>query len=67
MVYFVRLDFVDQVGQLVAVGQVAVVKKEPGRCLMRIHEEMVDAIGVEGAGSPDKSVNFVALGQEELG
>jgi len=67
VVDFLRLDSSDQAGEGAGVAQVAVVKFEWGIGDMGIGVDGLEATGVEGAGTADDSVDFVAFCQEEFG
>jgi hypothetical protein len=64
---FVRLDIVDQMANLPGVAQVAKMEKKTGSVFMRVHIEMVNAPGIEGAGPAYQTMHFITLGQEKLG
>ena len=57
----------DQVGQAAGVGQVAEVHVQAPLVLVLVEVEVVDAVGVEGAGAALDAVDLVALGEQELG
>lgn len=66
MIDLVRLYVVNQVCQLLPVGQISIMQEKPCAGLMGILIDMVNSVGIEGAGAADKAVDFIALGQQEL-
>ena len=67
VVDLIGLDVLQQVGQRVSVGQVAVVQEHPGLVQMRVQVQVVDALRTEGAGATDQPVDLIALVQQQLG
>ena len=67
VVNFIRLDLVQEAGQVRSICQITVVENEAGIFLLPVPVEMVDALGVETGRPADDPVNFVAFFQEELG
>ena len=57
----------DDAGEVAAVGEVAVVQLEAGVVDVGVLVDVVNALGVEGAGAALDAVDGVAFFQEELG
>ena len=53
--------------QAAGIGHVAVVQRERQAGLVRLVEEMIDAVGIEQRRPPLDAVDRVALAQQELG
>ena len=66
VVDLIGLDALEQPIEAAAVREVAVVQFEACTRLVRVLVDVVDAIGVEGAGAADDPVDLVALGQEQF-
>jgi hypothetical protein len=49
VVDFVRLEIIDQMGELLGVAQIAIMQKKPGPGFMGVHIQMVNAPGIESA------------------
>ncbi len=67
VVDFVGLNFVDDPGEVGAVGQVAVVESELRVDLARWLVDMVDPFGIERGSTSLDPVDFIALLEKELG
>jgi hypothetical protein len=48
-----------------AIGEVAIMQEHPRLGIVRITVQMIDAIRVEGAGTPEDAVNLVVLFQQK--
>jgi hypothetical protein len=66
MIYFIRPDTLDKVGELGAIGKVSVMEKKPGSWLMGVNIDVVYPGGTEGARPSDDAVNLVAFIKQEL-
>ncbi len=66
MVDLVRLDLVEEIGELAGDGQVAVMEIDPRLRVVKIPVEVSDPFGVEGAGPADEAVDFIALAEQKL-
>ena len=67
VVDLVRLGLLHDADEVGGVGEVAVVHEEAAAGHVRIRVEVVDAVGVEGAGAALDAVDGVALAEQELG
>ena len=67
MVDLVGSDLLEEVGERAGYGQIAVVEIDPRLGVVEVLVEMVDPVGVEGAGPADESVDLVPLAEQELG
>ena len=67
VVDLVRIDRLQHPAQPAAVGEVAVMQGHAGAGEVGVVIEMVDAVGVELAGSAHHAMDLVALGYQELG
>jgi len=67
VVDLVGFDVVDDVGDLLIVGEVAIVEKKPGARIVRIGIDMVESGSIEGRCPPDNPMHLVALMEEKLG
>ncbi len=67
MIDLIRPRVVDQVGELFPVGQIAVVQEQPGGRVVRVLVDVLDPVGVERAGFPNQTVDFIAFGEQEFG
>ena len=67
VVDLVGLDLLDDVDEGRGVGEVAVVEDEVRVGLVRVLVEVVDAGGIEERRTAFDAMDFVALGEEELG
>jgi len=63
----VGLEVVEEAREAGRVAEVAVVEEELHAVDVGVHVKMIDPLGVEGAGTADDAVNFVALGEEQFG
>jgi hypothetical protein len=61
-----RPKVVDQVGELLLIGQIAVVEEESSLRIVGIPVEMIDPTGVEGARPPDHPVHLISLCEKEF-
>ena len=66
VVDLVRLDRVEVTDERRRVGQIRVVKEEPGARLVGVVVEVVDPAGRERARPPDQAVDLVALLEQQL-
>ena len=64
VVDLVRRNCLQQRGQPRAIGQVGVVQIQPCLTLVRILVQVIDPVGIEGAGPADQAVHLVPLAQE---
>ena len=64
---FVGLNFVDDSGEVRAIGQVTVVESEFRVDLARWLVDVVDSFGIERGGAAFDPVDFVALFKQEFG
>ena len=67
VVDFVGVYCFEHAPQSRTVGEVAVMQGQPRASEMGIVVKMINAIGIEEAGSPHQAVHFVALREQELG
>lgn len=67
VVDLVGADLGDDVAEVGAVGEVAVVQEQRHVLAVGVAVEVVDTAGVEGGRAADDAVDLVALGKEELG
>ena len=67
VVDLVRPDLLEEVGELAGDGEVAVVEIDPRLGVVEVLVEVVDPVGVEGAGPADEAVDLVALAEQEFG
>ena len=67
MVELVRREAVDQIQDPFRAGEIAVMQEQLGIRLVGILIDMVNALGIEGAGAADDAVDFVAFAQKQLG
>jgi len=67
MIDLIGLNTVDEVGDLIAGREVAIVKKHLCARQVGILVNMVDSRGVKRAGASNDAVDFIALGQQQLG
>ena len=67
VVDLVGADLGDDVAEVGAVGEVAVVQEQRHVLAVGVAVEVVDTAGVEGGRTADDAVDLVALGEEELG
>jgi hypothetical protein len=67
MVHFLGLEVIDEIGDLFAVHEVAIVQEEAGSRVVGILIDMIDAVRVEGARTPHEAVDFIAFREEEFG
>ena len=67
VVDLVRLEIIDQFDEVHGVGQVAVVKEKLHSVYVGILVKMINAIGVEGAGAADDSVDLITFAEQEFG
>lgn len=67
VVHLIGSNMVEYLGQRVAVGQVAIVKGQPGIRFVRIEVEMVDSLRAESGGPANDAMDAVSLGQKQLG
>jgi hypothetical protein len=52
--------------ELPGVAQIPIMQQQPDSFFMRVHVQVVNAPGVEGAGSAHQTMHFIPLGQQEL-
>ncbi len=67
VINLVRLQVVDELHEVHAVGKVAIVKEQADTVDVRVRVDVVDAGGVEGARAADDSMNLVAFVKQEVG
>jgi hypothetical protein len=70
VVDFVRVDQFDNPAEGGAVGEVSEVElelRQTGVLGVRVDVEMVEAVGIEGAGTAHDAVDLIAFGEEEFG
>jgi hypothetical protein len=67
VVHLVWLDAVYEVAELPGSDQIAIVQKHPCAGCVRIYIDMVQSLGVKGAGPPDDAVDFIPLRQQQFG
>jgi hypothetical protein len=67
MIDLIRLNIVDKITQLPTVIQVSVMEEELLARDVRIAVDVIDPVGVEGARSPDQSMDFTPFGKKQLG
>jgi len=66
VVNFIGLHLLDDADQVGGVGQIAIVQPESHLLLVRAGVKVVDARRVEGGRTTFDTVDFAALGQQEL-
>jgi len=64
VVNLLRLNVIDEIGDLFKIGQVAVVEVEASIRIMGIRIHMVDTRGIEGARLPYQSMHLIPLVEE---
>jgi hypothetical protein len=64
---FIRLDIVNQMSQLARIGKISMVKEQLGLGFVRILVDVLDSVGIEGAGSAYQSMYLIALMQKKFG
>ena len=64
MINLVRLHVVDQVAELLAGGEIAVVEEQAAVQPMRVLIDVINTVRVERAGAADYAVNSVAFGEK---
>ena len=67
IVNLVRLGFLHDADDIGRVGHVAIVQMEGNALLVRIMDEMVDALGVERRRTALDAMHHISLGQKEFG
>ena len=67
MVDLVGLDLLEEVGERAGNGKIAVVEIDPRLGVVEVLVEVVDPVGVEGAGPADEPVDLIPLAEQELG
>ncbi len=67
VVNFIGLDIEHEVGDVLAVGQVAVVQEEVGRGVVGIAVNVVDPVGIEAAAAADDAVDVVTFFEQKFG
>jgi len=67
MVDLIGFDLLEKVGELAGDGEVAVVEVDPRLGVVEVPVEVIDTIGVEGAGPADKAVDLIALREQKFG
>jgi hypothetical protein len=61
-----RLNIVNEICHLSRHREISIMKMKPDLRSMRVMVDMINAIGVESAGTADKPVNLVAFVQKKL-
>jgi hypothetical protein len=61
MVNLIRLNVVDEIGELSAVCEVPIVKKKTGLFVMGINIQVVNPFSVKAACPPDKTMDFITF------
>jgi hypothetical protein len=64
VVNLVGFQLVDQFDEMDGISQVPIVKEKLHPVNVRILIQMVDSVGIEGAGTPDDAVNLIAFLQQ---
>jgi hypothetical protein len=67
VVDLVRLHLRQQRYEPGAVSEIAVVQEQPHIRLVRVDVQVIEAVGVERRGASDHAMDFVALGEQQLG
>ena len=67
VVNFIGFEVVDELHEIHAISEVAVVEKKPGAVDVGVGVDVIDAGGVEGAGAADDSMNLVAFVEKKVG
>jgi hypothetical protein len=67
MVYLVRLNIIDKIGQLFCRRQVAIVQEQTDSLAVRILVDVVNPFGVKRARPPNDAVYLIILGEEQFG
>jgi hypothetical protein len=57
------LDIVDQVRDLLAIDQIAIMQKQPRLRLMHILIDMLDTVRIKRTGAADNAVDLIAFGE----
>jgi len=63
MIDLIRFDIVDDVVDLAGVSQISIMQEKPDISQVRIHIEMIDPGGVEGACPSNDPMHFIVLVQ----
>lgn len=66
MIDLIRLEVIDNVGQLTGIGKVSEMQKQGCPRFVRVGVDMVNPSRIERARPPDQSVNLISLGEQEL-
>ena len=66
VVYLIRLNFLQNTSEPSPVSQIPIMEKEMGSKIMGVLIEMVNSVGIKGAGSTNDPVHFVPFGKEKL-
>ena len=66
MIYLIGSDLLEEIGELPRNGEIAIMQIDPRFRVVEIAIEMIDSVGVEGAGPADEAVNFIAFAEEQL-
>jgi hypothetical protein len=64
VIHLIRLQVIDQIGDLFTVGEIAIMEEETCIGIVGIFVDMVDAIRIKGARATDQAVNFIPFGQQ---
>ena len=66
VVDLIRLNLLDDPDQVAAIGEVSVVQNQSRVLFVRVLVEVIDATGVEAAGTSLDAMDLIPLFQEEL-
>jgi len=64
VVHLLRLNVIDEIGNLFKIGQVAIVEEESSIRVVGIRINMVNTRGIEGARLPYQSMHLIPLVEE---
>jgi hypothetical protein len=67
VIHLRRLHLFQDLAQGGAIGEIPIVEKQPGVGIVGIHIDVVDAVGIEGAGAAENAVDFIVFLQQQLG
>ena len=67
MVDLIRLNVINEIGELPLIGDVPIMKKKLCFRIVRVGIQVIDSIGIKGAGPANESMDFITLQKKKLG